>query len=155
MRKKTVWAMSFLVGGILLTCNLPGAATPTPRIGYDERLVAVWVEARRVGADGASFEPGDPLHVGFFPDGTFKAVLASHRFETFHDFWGEWRAEDGALMLTITGGNNLPAQSVCEGRYEVREDELVLDAITLVDDFVGPTTVFSYYGPAPEGKVVP
>ncbi|MFQ6101917.1 MAG: hypothetical protein ACE5OS_11890 [Anaerolineae bacterium] len=126
-----------------------------PSTGYDERLVAVWVETRRVGGDGTATEPGDPLHIGFFPDGTFKAVLASHRFETFHDFWGEWRTEGGTLTMTITGGNNLPSQSAYEGRYEVREDELVLEGIALIDDFAGPTTIFSYHGPAPESKIVP
>lgn len=154
MKRKNILAIGFVMTVVCLACNLPSATTPTPA-GYDEHLVAAWVEARRVGEDGALSEPDDPLHIGFFLDGTFKAVLASHRFETFHDFWGEWMVEGGTLTLTITGGNNLPQQSVHEGRYEVRDDELVLEGIALVDDFAGPTTIFSYHSPAPEGKVVP
>jgi hypothetical protein len=94
------------------------------------------------------------LLLGFFDDGTFKAVFESHRFETYHDFWGEWRTEDGNLTLTITGGNNLPPQPTYQGQYEVQKNELGLHGIVLVDDFAGPTTVFSYKRPAPAGKVI-
>jgi hypothetical protein len=51
------------------------------------------------------------LLIGFFDDGTFKAVFESHRFEAYHDFWGEWSTEGDSLTLTITGGNNFPLQS--------------------------------------------
>lgn len=145
--------MGLVLIAALSACGAP-PVTPSPA-GLDEQLVAVWVEARRVGEDGALSEPDDPLHVGFFPDGTFKAVFESHTFETYHDFWGEWEAQDGTLTLTITDGNDLPQQSVYEGQYEVREGELTLEGITLVGDFAGPTTIFSYHGPAPESKTVP
>ncbi len=141
----------------LPACQVPGlAAKPaTPTVGatpYDSRLdpelVAIWREARRIGSDGQSSRPSDPLLVGFFADGTFKAVFASRRFETYHDFWGEWRAEGGTLTLTITGGNDLPTQSAYRGRYEVQEKELVLHDIVPVGGFAGPTMVFTYERPA-------
>ncbi len=147
----------------LLACQAPAlagkpatpAATVTPYDPrFDPKLVAIWREARRIGSGGQSSQPGDPLLVGFFADGTFKAVLASRRFETYHDFWGEWRTEGGTLTLTIAGGNNLPAQSSYRGRYEVREKELVLHDIVLVGDSpegtpspAGSTMVFSYERP--------
>jgi hypothetical protein len=45
-------------------------------------------------------------------------------------------------------------QSTYQGPYEVWENELVLHGITLVNDFSGPTTVFSYERPAPDSKTV-
>jgi hypothetical protein len=147
----------FVCAGIL-ACEVPGMTRkPTPTteaVTHDPSLVAVWREAQRIGERGQSSEPSDPLLIGFFDDGTFKAVFESHRFETYHDFWGEWRTEGDSLTLTITGGNKLPPQSTYQGQYEVRENELVLHGIVLVDDFAGPTTVFSYKGPAPDGKVI-
>ncbi len=152
-----------LLLGSLLACQMPGlAAKPaTPTAGatpynpqLDSRLVAIWREARPSGADGEPAQPaqpGGPLLVGFFADGTFKAVFAGRRFETYHDFWGEWRTEGGFLTLTITGGNDLPAQSSYRGRYEVREKaekELVLYDIVLVDDSPEPTMIFTYERPA-------
>jgi hypothetical protein len=151
MSTRVLLGISFFLAGALSACS----ATSTPTPGYDEGLVAIWVEARRVAEDGTSSVPDDPLHVGFFPDGTFKAVFESHRFETFHDFWGEWRADGGSLRLSITGGNNPPQQSAYEGRYEVQGDELVLEGIALVDAFSGPTMAFSHFGPAPEDQIVP
>jgi hypothetical protein len=136
-------------GAILLAEKSPTAEVTT----HDPNLVAVWREARQIGEGGQSSEPGDPLLIGFFDDGTFKAVFEGHRAETYHDFWGEWRTEGDSLALTITGGNKLPRQSTYRGQYEVREKELVLHGIALVDDFAGPTTVFSYERPAPAGKV--
>ena len=75
--------------------------------------------------------------IGFFDDGTLRAAFTSHRFETYHDFWGEWKTEDDSLTLTSTGGNDLPLQSTHRGWYEVRENELFLHRIVLVDDFEG------------------
>lgn len=155
MKTKSILMTGFVLIAALSACGPPPVTTPTPPAELDESLVAVWVEARRVEEGGVLSEPEDPLYVGFFPDGTFKAVFESRTFETYHDFWGEWKAKDGTLTLTITGGNELPQQSVYEGRYEVREGELTLEGIALVDDFTGPTTIFSYHGPAPESKTVP
>jgi hypothetical protein len=140
---------------LLLACQMPGLAgkpaQPMVDPKLDPKLVAIWREARRIGSDSQSpqpSQPGDPLLIGFFADGTFKAVFASQRFETYHDFWGEWRTEGDTLVLTITGGNRLPAQSTYRGRYEVREKELVLHDIVLVGDFAGPTMIFTYERPA-------
>jgi hypothetical protein len=155
--------LSLIIGIVLicaggLACQIPGVTGKpvelTVVVAHDPNLVAVWREARRIGEGGQLSQPSDPLLIGFFDDGTFKAVFDSHRFETYHDFWGEWRAEGDSLTLTITGGNNLPSQSTYRGRYEVQENELVLHGIVLVDDFAGPTTVFSYERPAPDGKVI-
>ena len=148
-----------LVCAGILACQIPGMAgkstRPTPEdTSHDPNLVAVWREARRIGEGGQASEPSDPLLIGFFDDATFKGVFITHRFETYHDFWGEWSTEGDSLTLTITGGNNLPPQSTYRGRYEVRENELVLHGIVLVDGFAGPTTVFSYERPAPDGKVI-
>jgi hypothetical protein len=137
----------------ILACEIPGMMGK-PMKPHDPNLVAVWREARRVGEGGLSSEPKDPLFIGFFNDGTFKAVFASHRFETYHDFWGEWQTESDSLSLTITGGNKPPRQSTYRGRYEVQKNELVLHGIVLVDDFAGPTMVFSYVSPAPDNKIV-
>jgi len=143
---------------VILACQIPGiTGKPKPTaeaIARDPKLVAVWREAQRIGEGGQVSEPDDPLLIGFFADGTFKAVFTSHRFETYHDFWGEWKTEGDSLTLTITGGNDLPPQSTYQGQYEVRENELVLHGIVLVDGFAGPTTVFSYERPAPDGKVI-
>jgi hypothetical protein len=150
-----VIGIAFVCAGIL-ACQIPGIARNKPTvedIAHDPSLVAVWREARWIGEGGQVSEPSAPLLIGFFDDGTFKAVFESHRFETYHDFWGEWRTEGDSLTLTITGGNNLAPQSTYKRRYEVRENELVLHGIVLVDDFAGPTTVFSYERPAPDGKV--
>ena len=149
-----VGAAVALVG--MLACQMPGMAgkpaqSTVGATAYDPKLVTIWREVRRIGSDGQSSQPsqpGDPLLIGFFADGTFKAVFASHRFETYHDFWGEWRTESDTLTLTITGGNRLPAQSTYRGRYEVREKELVLHDIVLVGDFAGPAMVFTYERPA-------
>jgi hypothetical protein len=143
----------------ILACQIPGIAgkptKPTVEVvAHNPNLVAVWREARRIGEEGLVSEPNDPLLIGFFDDGTFKAVFTSHRFETYHDFWGEWSTEGDSLALTITGGNNLPSQSTYRGQYEVRESELILHGIVLVDDFAGPMTAFSYERPAPDGKVI-
>jgi hypothetical protein len=93
----------------ILACQIPGVVgkptKPTAEvIAHDPNLVAVWREARRIGEEGLVSEPSDPLLIGFFDDGTFKAVFTSHRFETYHDFWGEWSTESDSLALTITGG---------------------------------------------------
>lgn len=154
MRKGILMPIS-LLGATLAACSLPFQITPTTPPGVDQALVAVWVEARRIGEDGTESEPDDPLHVAFFSDGTFKAVFESHRFETFHDFWGDWAADGNTLALTIANGNNLPQQSEYQGRFEVQEGELTLTGIVLVDDFAGPTMVFTYHGPEPEGRTVP
>ena len=158
LRKLSLIIDIVLICAGVLACQIPGVtgkpAELTVVVAHDPNLVAVWREARRIGEEGQSSEPSDPLLIGFFDDGTFKAVFESHRFETYHDFWGEWRTESDSLTLTITGGNNLPPQSTYRGRYEVRESELFLHGIVLVDDFAGPTTVFSYKRPAPDGKVI-
>jgi hypothetical protein len=146
----------FVCAGIL-ACQIQGIArkkSAVEDVAHDPSLVAVWREARRIGEGGQSSEPSDPLLIGFFDDGTFKAVFESHRFETYHDFWGEWGTEGDSLTLTITGGNKLPPRSTYQGQYEVRENELVLHGIVLVDDFAGPTIVFSYERPAPDGKAI-
>jgi hypothetical protein len=154
MDRRIVLATALLAASVLLACSLPGAATPTPP-GPAGDLIGVWIEARRIDADGSVSGPDDPLHIAFFSDRTFKAVFASHRFETFHDFWGNWATDGDTLTLTITNGNNLPQQSEYQGRFEVQEGELTLKGIVLVEDFAGPTTVFSYHGPEPKGRVVP
>jgi len=147
-----------LVWAGILACQIPGIARkPEPTaeaVTHDPNLVAVWRETRRIGESGQVSEPSDPLLIGFFADGTFKAVFTGHRFETYHDFWGEWSTEGNSLTLTVTGGNNLPSQSTYQGQYEIQENELVLHGIALVDDFAGPTTAFSYERPAPDGKVI-
>jgi hypothetical protein len=83
----------------ILACQIPGMAgkltRPTPEdTAHDPNLVAVWREARWIGEGGQVSEPSAPLLIGFFDDGTFKAVFESHRFETYHDFGvnGEQRA---------------------------------------------------------------
>jgi hypothetical protein len=158
-RKLSLVVEIIFVCAEILACQIPDiAGNPTePTVeanAHDPNLVAVWQEAQRIGEGGQLSEPSDPLLLGFFDDGTFKAVFESHRFETYHDFWGEWRTEDGNLTLTITGGNSLPPQPTYQRQYEVQENELVLHGIVLVDDFAGPTTVFSYKHPAPDGKVI-
>ena len=90
MKTKSVLMMGFVLIVALSACSSPPTTTPMPPAGLDEHLVAVWVEAWRVGEGGTPSEPDDPLHIGFFSDGTFK--VESHTFETYHDFWGEWEA---------------------------------------------------------------
>jgi hypothetical protein len=105
-----VIGIAFVCAGIL-ACQIPGIARNKPTvedIAHDPSLVAVWREARRIGEGEQLSEPSAPLLIGFLDDGTFKAVFESHRFETHHDFWGEWKTEGDSLTLTITGGNNLP-----------------------------------------------
>ena len=140
--------------------NPAGSETVEPSgkhemVGGDAAVLDVSLGLRRIGEDGTESEPDDPLHIAFFSDGIFKAVFESRRFETFHDFWGDWAADGDTLALTITNGNNLPQQSEYQGRFEVQEGELTLKGIALVEDSAGPTTVFSYHGPEPKGRVVP
>jgi hypothetical protein len=116
-RLSLVVGIIFVCAGIL-ACQIPGIArkkSVVEGVAHDLSLVAVWREAQRIGEGGQSSEPSAPLLIGFFDDGTFKAVF---------------------------------------GRYEVRENELFLHGIVLVDDFAGPTMVFSYKRPAPDGKVI-
>ena len=125
------------------------------RTNLDADLIGVWQESERVGVEGESFGPKDPLLIGFFSDGTFKAVFSSHRFETYHDFWGEWETSEETIKLTITGGNQLPAASLYEGQYTIHEQELKLDGIPLLDGTEGQALWFKYQGSAPKDRIIP
>lgn len=93
-----VIGIALICAGVL-ACEIPGMAEKSTKTtpedtAHDPNLVAVWREAGRIGEGSQISEPGDPLLIGFFDDGTFKAVFESHRFETHHDFGvnGEQRA---------------------------------------------------------------
>ena len=115
----------------------------------------MWQESGRIEEDGEALAPNDPLLIGFFSDGTFKAVFSSHRFETYHDFWGEWETNEGALTLIITDGNELPALSAYEGTYEINDQELKVEGIPLLDGSERQVLVFSYQDAPPKDRIIP
>lgn len=143
-----IFGMAFLAPGI--TC----LAIPISS-NLDSSLVGVWEESGRVDLNGNTTLPVDPLLIGFFSDGEFRAVFASHRFETYHDFWGEWEASEGTLRLVITGGDQLPDLTQYDGKYRIDNQELQLEGISIVENSDGQTLLFSYQGPVPKDRIIP
>jgi hypothetical protein len=83
-------------------------------------------------AGGKWAEPAEPIQqLRFDRDGTFSVTW--HPFESYMDYWGHWaEPEAGQMVLTIDGGNYVPADFTRKGRYTVDEQgRLTLSGICL------------------------
>jgi hypothetical protein len=88
------------------------------------------------GCDGAT-----PIgELEFTADGHFSVTWRP--FETYKDYWGSFRLDPdtGALLLSVAGGNDIPAALDLQGKASMAAD----GALVLEDMFLGRPS----WGPA-------
>jgi hypothetical protein len=79
----------------------------------------------------------------------------NHRFETYHDFWGNWTIKGKTLELKITGGNQLPAQPSYAPEYELHTKQLILNGQSPAGDTSITKITYKYSGPPPPNGILP
>jgi hypothetical protein len=137
-----------LLSLLMLTSCLPSSGTVNS-------IVGVWTEEEVTSETGVITQPEHPLIIGFFADTTFKAVYSNHRFETYHDFWGNWTIKGKTLELKITGGNQLPAQPSYAPEYELHTKQLILNGQSPAGDTSITKITYKYSGPPPPNGILP
>lgn len=79
-------------------------------------------------------------------DGKFAVTF--HPFETYVDYWGDYRFDPatGALAMTVTGGNFKPPHLMLNGTARLEGKQLVLEGMYLgsQSDFTPPATGCTY-----------
>jgi hypothetical protein len=84
-------------------------------------LIGFWREEAQLACDsGAEVVPEEAIEeLIFFADGTFSVTWFP--FESYKDYWGTYTFDlaQGALELTVTGGNTIPLDVDGEGRVAV------------------------------------
>jgi hypothetical protein len=145
--RNTVYLVVLLVMLVLLSC--------LPSTGTVNSIVGVWTEEEVTSETGIITQPEHPLIIGFFADNTFKAVYSNHRFETYHDFWGNWSTQGRTLELKITGGNQLPPQPSYTPEYELQNKLLILKGLSPAGDTSITKITYKYSGAPPPDGILP
>ena len=100
-------------------------------VAYD--IIGFWTETQQLPCDGgAAFVP-DPIigELVFQDTGEFSVTWTP--FEVYYDYWGTYAYDEGtsALVLTVEGGNYVPADIDGEGTATVTGGQLTLEDMWL------------------------
>ncbi len=98
-------------------------------------LVGTWSETLRIACDGSGpFAPSQPVgELRFLDNGDFRVTWTP--LAAYVDYWGSFThaIDTGALVLTVSGGNETPADLDPVGMAAITKD----GTLVLTDVFLG------------------